>query len=457
VGFRYFTLGLALLKASSAGKLISVAALAAVFVIAFMSQASAEAARQRSLSWYLSTVYPDFEAYPSNPVSGSVADMQTVSSRFLAVSGVRSAEPFVRIPFSRAMGPNPGSPEVVVESAAVLSSHLDDYVLKLKEGTLELGPDHILLPEVVATTLGTRSGDRVQLFSDYMVAGPSGFLEPVTINLSVAGVYEPRQGPIVDLHRAYPWTFSRFSTPAIVNLSVLPSYILDNASGGLRYHISINRDAIFQPLGSSGGHEEFRRVKQQIELAAAESGLFVRSQLETAYGQFLKDETLTNLTVLFSLLPLVIVSLALGVLAEREENVTRRRDLLIAKARGAGGRTLNCALLVEGVVEAGLATSLGLPMSIVLLTVMRAIAGPGPLENVTRNLPLPVTLCLIIALGAKAGSMKSIRGLSLSDLSFISRRGWSSSEIGSRVAHFVFGAAFATLVAFPLVVVPVID
>lgn len=442
-------------------KTLPIVALAAVFTTINVSYASSYLARAETLDWFLSNTYPDFEAYPlSPPPDLSAPYLASIADKFANVSNVIAAEPYVPIPFTtiQSTGTSNVTVEARVEVAAIFSSHYAHLMVGWVEGDPSLGPEQALLPDSVARGLAISVGDRIRLLSDYQILNQSGAPTREVLDYEVAGVYVPQDGPIASLQRIYPWAFSRFSAPVILNLSVLPSSILVNSTAGVRTDIFVSRDSVVDALDTAGSLARLRGLRQRLFLTASEIGFLIRSQLEDAYNQFASDVGQIDLVISFSISPVVLVSLLIGALLEETEGSLRVRDFLIAKARGASTRLLARSVVIEAAFEAVLGSMLGLATAAAFVA---AVPSLGALPLVGSSMVtsfVSFTVLYAIALASKVSVIRRLGRRSILTWNPASQGNLLQlrAESSPMVASFALGLGASFLITSLLIDVPLL-
>ncbi len=428
-------LAVSFVKAAGWRKLITLLALTAVFMTTFVGYAAAYATERNALDWYLGTAFPDYslspkvEPFQSPPLYTTASDLANlsreavnVSSALMAIPWVMSAGPFLQLNFVSFVrpsynAPSPGALNFV--TAAVFKAQQANYVDRIVAGTDDLGPGGVLVPENVARGESLTVGQTLPLYSNsfFSPANCTGScsLEPGYANVTVQGIYAPKAGPASFDNNVFPWTFSDYVIPVILNLSELPALLPTTVPSNsypwqqIRYDVLVARGAVLDPLDTAGNTRRLAALKTQMFFVAQKHGLQVYSSLEYAYSHFLQDRSYLDLTVLFAVAPVILVAVVLGVMMETAEAYVRYRDLSIARSRGVGLRRLRRVLWLEALVEAAIASLLGLGGGAVAALLLWPNAGAVLAAGAATAALISFTLCLGIALAMKA---LTVRGFS---------------------------------------------
>lgn len=431
---RTLRLALSFLKAAGRRKLIALLALAAVFAAAFVGYVSTNASERDALDWYVSTAFPDYlltpvvSPYTPPPRYSTPSDLanlsreaSNVSAALRAVSYVVSAGPYLLtsfVTFDRPTSLGSSTAALSFSTAAMFKVQQADYVDRVVAGTSDLGANGVLVPENVAGAERLAVGQTLPLYANSFF-GPANCTgscmeEPAYVNVTVQGIYSPKAGPVQYDNNVFPWTFSGYVVPVILNLSQLPEMVPAlvpsnfNPWQQLQYDVSVSRNAVLDPLDATGTARRLGAMKSQMSIQAQKHALQVYSPLEYAYDHFLVDGSYLDLTVLLALAPVLLAAVVLGVMMETAEGLMRYRDLSIARARGVGLQRLRRVLWLEAVLETLFAALVGVVCSIVAVVILVPL-GPTVL---VRTYPLAAfssfALCLAVAFGMKAITIRNL-------------------------------------------------
>ncbi len=422
------------LKAAGWRKLITLVALTAVFTTTFVGYAAAEATERNALNWYLGTAFPDYSLDPvfdfnkPPPIYRTASDLTNlsreatnVSSALAAIANVVSAGPYLRsnfVSFNRLSYNAPAGETLNFVTAAMFRAQQASYVDHMMAGTDNLGPAGVLVPETVARAESLSVGEILPLYANFFYSGNcTGSCpgKPAYVNVTVQGIYAPRSGPTTFDNNVFPWSGSDYVMPVIFNLSELPALEPSIVGPGfypwqqIRYDVFVARGAVLDPLDTTGNAKRLGALKTEMFFVAQKHELQVYSSLEGAYSHFLQDRNYLNIAVLFAVTPIILAAVVLGVMMETAEAHVRYRDLSIARSRGIGLRRLRRVLWLEALLEAAIASFLGLGVSGLASLVFLPDAGAVLVTASTLAAIISAVLCLGIAFGMKA---LTIRGFS---------------------------------------------